>query len=163
MKLRYRLVFLGCSWDFAVPAHAQAASAPDWLKLIKAAPVPYRRTGRRAMSMARAYRRIMAGPCSCTALRRGVAMSPAQYQLGWMYANGRGVARDDARQRLGSVGGGERAMAVQQMLARVNDPAKIVRATCAEPVDPTRRPSPTACALGCSPASCPSSPGARQG
>lgn len=76
----------------------------------------------------------------CAAARRGHVL--AQYQLGWMYANGRGVARDDARaaawfRRAAAQGD----VPARQMLVRVDDPAKVRPATCVEPVDPTLRPS----------------------
>jgi soluble lytic murein transglycosylase-like protein len=112
----------------------------DWLKLIKEAPVVQTEWATRyehGEGVAQDYGRAM--QLYCAAARRGHV--PAQYQLGWMFANGRGVARDDAQAaawfRLAAAKGDAPA---KQMLARVDDPAKIKRAACAEPVDPTRRP-----------------------
>ena len=138
MKLRYCLVF----WAVVVhPGSAQSASpGPDWLKLIKEAPVVQTEWATRyehGEGVAQDYGRAM--QLYCAAARRGHA--PAQYQLGWMFANGRGVARDDAQAaawfRLAAAKGDAPA---KQMLARVDDPTKVKRAACAEPVDPTRKP-----------------------
>lgn len=158
MKLRYRLVLFGLIpvWGAA----AQAASAgPDWLKLIKAAPVVQADWATRyehGEGVSQDYGRAM--QLYCAAARRGYV--PALYQLGWMYANGRGVARDDAQAAAWfRLAAGKGDGPSKQMLARVNNPAKIVRATCAEPVDPTRRPLPSPARLVTPRRPVPSSPG----
>lgn len=138
MKLHHYLGFwlLG-----ACGASAQAAGLePDWLRLIKAAPamqVEWAVRYEHGEGVTRNYDRAMR--LYCAAARRGHVQ--AQYQLGWMYANGRGVARDDAQAaawfQLAAAKGDAPA---QRMLARLDDPAKTRRAVCAEPVDPTRKP-----------------------
>lgn len=140
IKLRYCLVF----WNLGVCCvSAQgASSAPNWPKLIKETPAVQAEWATRyehGEGVAQDYGRAMR--LYCAAARRGHV--PAQYQLGWMFANGRGVARDDAQAaawfRLAAAKGDAPA---KQMLARLDDPAKIKRATCLEPVDPTRQPPP---------------------
>lgn len=133
--------FLGF-WILGVcGASAQGADlGPNWPKLIKESPAIQAEWAARyehGEGVAQDYGRAM--QLYCAAARRGHVQ--AQYQLGWMFANGRGVARDDARAaawfRLAAARGDAPA---KQMLVRVDDPAKVRRATCSEPVDPTRRP-----------------------
>lgn len=141
MKLRYQLVLLGLLPVWSAVAQA-ASSGPDWPKLIKAPAAVQADWATRyehGEGVSQDYSRAM--QLYCAAARRGHV--PAQYQLGWMYANGRGVARNDAQAaawfRLAAAKGDGPS---RQMLARVNDPARTVRAACAEPVDPTTRPLP---------------------
>ena len=65
----------------------------------------------------------------CTAAKKGYAR--AQYQLGWMYAHGRGVARDDptaaAWFRLAAANG---VVQAEQMLRLVDDPKQRKKAHC---------------------------------
>lgn len=83
---------------------------PDWIKLVRETPAVQTEWAARyehgegvTQDFARAMRLY------CAAARRGHVA--AQYQLGWMYANGRGVARDDVRRGLVSPGGGARRRA----------------------------------------------------
>jgi soluble lytic murein transglycosylase-like protein len=140
MKLHHCLVF----WLVGAYGAAVQGAGPsaDWLKLIKEAPAVQAEWAIRyehGEGVTQDYGRAM--QLYCAAARRGHV--PAQYQLGWMFANGRGVARDDAQAaawfRLAAAKGDAPA---QRMLARLDDPAKIKRAVCAEPVDPTRKPPP---------------------
>lgn len=140
MKLHYFLV-VGMAGLYG-SAVQSAASGPDWLRLIKGAPLAQTEWAARyehGEGVAQDYGRAM--QLYCAAARRGHA--PAQYQLGWMFANGRGVTRDDAQAaawfRLAASKGDAPA---QRMLARLGGLAKTKRAICAEPVDPTRRPPP---------------------
>jgi soluble lytic murein transglycosylase-like protein len=119
---------------------AGAGVAPDWLKLIRETPsvqVEWATRYEHGEGMPQDYNRAM--QLYCAAARRGHAL--AQYQLGWIYANGRGVARDDVQAaawfRLAAAKGDAPA---QRMLARLDDPAKIKPASCTEPVDPTPKP-----------------------
>jgi len=68
----------------------------------------------------------------CAAARRGDL--EAQYRLGWMYANGRGVARDDALAaawlRLAAAGGDAHA---ERLLVFVDDPERREPARCVRP------------------------------
>ncbi|MCB1775888.1 MAG: transglycosylase SLT domain-containing protein [Candidatus Competibacteraceae bacterium] len=111
-----------------------------WIKLIKETPVAQIEWATRyehGEGVPQSYERAM--QLYCAAARRNHV--EAQYQLGWMYANGRGVARNDAQAaawfRLAAAKGDALA---KRMLARVGDPAKVERAHCVEPVDPTRKP-----------------------
>jgi soluble lytic murein transglycosylase-like protein len=113
---------------------------PAWIKLIKetpAAQVEWATRYEHGEGVAQSYERAM--QLYCAAARRGHL--EAQYQLGWMYANGRGVARNDAQAaawfRLAAAKGDTPA---KRMLALVDDPARVERANCVEPVDPTRKP-----------------------
>jgi len=117
-----------------------AEPVPQWLKLIKGTPAMQAEWAIRyehGEGVAQDYDR--ASKLYCAAARRGHAQ--AQYQLGWMYANGRGVARNDAQAaawfRLAAAQGDAPA---QRMLAMVEDPARIEKANCTEPVDPTAKP-----------------------
>ena len=122
-------------------AHA-ADGAPDWIRLIREKPAVQAEWAARyehGEGVAQSYDRALR--LYCAAARRGHVL--AQYQLGWMYANGRGVARDDAQaaawfRRAAAKGD----LPAQRMLARVDNPARIRPATCMEPVDPTRKPPP---------------------
>jgi len=112
------------------------AVTPDWLDLIREPPARQMEWAQRyehGEGVAQDYGRAL--QLYCAAARRGHVM--AQYQLGWMYANGRGVEHDDARAaawfRLAAAQGDAPA---QRMLARVDDPAEVKPANCAEPVDP---------------------------
>jgi soluble lytic murein transglycosylase-like protein len=71
----------------------------------------------------------------CAAAKKGYAL--AQYQLGWMYANGRGVARDDGQAaawlRLAAAQGDRYA---QQLLPRLDDPKVRKTAVCSLPGKP---------------------------
>lgn len=75
----------------------------------------------------------------CAAALRGDAR--AQYQLGWVYANGRGVARDDALAaawfQLAAAQGDEHAA---RMLPRVDTPGTRKPALCVSPGNPAGRP-----------------------
>lgn len=113
---------------------------PNWLKLIKdtpAAQVEWATRYEHGEGIAQNYSRAM--QLYCAAARRGHIQ--AQYQLGWMYANGRGVARNDAQAaawfRLAAAKGDSPA---QRLLAMVEDPARVEKANCTEPVDPTPKP-----------------------
>lgn len=70
----------------------------------------------------------------CTAARKGYAR--AQYQLGWMYAHGRGVTRDDptaaAWFRLAAANG---VIQAEQMLRLVDDPKQRKKAHCVGAVE----------------------------
>ena len=117
-----------------------ADGAPDWLRLIREPPAVQAAWATRyehGEGVSQNYDRALR--LYCAAARRGHVL--AQYQLGWMYANGRGVARDDAQaaawfRRAAAKGD----LPAQRMLVRLNDPAKVRPATCAEPVDPTLKP-----------------------
>ena len=132
-------------WILAVcGASAQGATSPgpDWVKLVREAPaiqVEWAVRYEHGEGVSQDYDRAMR--LYCAAARRGHAQ--AQYQLGWMYANGRGVARNDAQAaawfRLAAAKGDAPAA---RMLARVDDPAGVQPAKCAEPVDPTLKPPP---------------------
>ena len=118
-----------------------ADPGPDWLKLIKETPavqVEWAARYEHGEGIAQNYGRAM--QLYCVAARRGHIQ--AQYQLGWMYANARGVTRNDAQAaawfRLAAAKGDAPA---QRMLAIVEDPAKVEKANCTEPVDPTLKPS----------------------
>jgi soluble lytic murein transglycosylase-like protein len=117
-----------------------ADSSPNWLKLIKDTPAVQTEWATRyehGESIVQNYERAL--QLYCAAARRGHVQ--AQYQLGWMYANGRGVARNDVQAaawfRLAAAKGDAPA---QRMLAMVADPAKVEKANCTEPVDPTAKP-----------------------
>lgn len=117
-----------------------ADSAPPWLKLIKetaATQAEWAVRYEHGEGVEQNYERALL--LYCAAARRGHV--PAQYQLGWMYANGRGVARHDPQAaawfRLAAAKGDAPA---QRMLAMVGDPAKVEKANCTEPVDPTLKP-----------------------
>jgi soluble lytic murein transglycosylase-like protein len=119
-----------------------AGAAPDWLKLLGATPASQAEWAQRyehGEGVPQDYGRAL--QLYCAAARRGLVM--AQYQLGWMYANGRGVKHDDAQAaawfRLAAAQGDAPA---KRMLARVDDPSLIKPASCAEPVDPSRKPLP---------------------
>jgi hypothetical protein len=116
-----------------------AGATPDWFDLLKKPPASQAEWAQRyehGEGVPQDYDRAL--QLYCAAARRGHVM--AQYQLGWIYANGRGVARDDAQAaawfRLAAAQGDAPA---QHMLARLDDPAKIKTASCAEPVNPARR------------------------
>jgi soluble lytic murein transglycosylase-like protein len=111
-----------------------------WIKLIKETPVMQAEWAIRyehGEGVPQSYERAM--QLYCAAARRD--HTQAQYQLGWMYANGRGVARNDAQAaawfRLAAAKGDAPA---KRMLALVDDPARIERANCVKPIDPTRKP-----------------------
>ncbi len=140
MKLHRYLIFWFAGTCGAVSQGV--GPGPDWLKLIKETPATQAEWAARyehGEGVTQDYDRAMR--LYCAAARRGHV--PAQYQLGWMFANGRGVARDDAQAaawfRLAAAKGDEPA---RRMLARVDDPARAKRAACVEPVDPTRKPPP---------------------
>lgn len=129
-------------WLLGVCSVSAWAASPDpqWLKLIKETPATQAEWATRyehGEGIAQNYQRAL--QLYCAAARRGHAQ--AQYQLGWMYANARGVARNDAQAaawfRLAAAKGDALA---QRMLAMVEDPAKVEKAHCAEPVDPTPKP-----------------------
>ena len=115
-------------------------NAPEWLRLIRETPAVQAEWAARyehGEGVPQNYDR--ARQLYCVAARRGHVA--AQYQLGWMYANGRGMARDDAQaaawfRRAAAKGD----VPAQRMLARVEDQTKIQPATCVEPVDPTVKP-----------------------
>lgn len=137
MNVRKFLVFSIVGLCFV--SASGAGSAPDWLKLLKQAPasqVEWAQRYEHGEGVPQDYGRAL--QLYCAAARRGHVM--AQYQLGWLYANGRGVARDDALAaawfRLAATQGDAPA---QRMLARVDDPAKKKPASCVEPVDPTHQ------------------------
>ncbi|HRX69779.1 MAG TPA: transglycosylase SLT domain-containing protein [Candidatus Competibacteraceae bacterium] len=122
-----------------VSAHGMSMD-PAWIKLIKETPVAQVEWATRyehGEGVPQNYERAM--QLYCAAARRGHVQ--AQYQLGWMYANARGVARNDAQAaawfRLAAAKGDAPA---KRMLARVDDPAKVEQAHCVEPVDPTPKP-----------------------
>ncbi len=138
MKLHHYFGFwiLGICGASAQPV----VPGPDWLRLIKEAPAVQAEWATRyehGEGVAQDYGRAMR--LYCAAARRGHVQ--AQYQLGWMYANGRGVARDDAQAaawfRLAAAKGDKPA---RQMLARLDDSARVRRAACVEPADPARMP-----------------------
>lgn len=139
MRLRNYLGF-GMLGFWLVGARA-ADGAPDWLRLIREAPATQAEWATRyehGESVPQDFDRALR--LYCAAARRGHVA--AQYQLGWMYANGRGVARDDAQ----AAAWFRRAAAKgdppsRRMLALVDDPAKVKPARCAEPVDPTLKPA----------------------
>ena len=119
-------------------ASGQAADgAPDWLRLIRETPAVQAEWATRyehGESVPRSYERALR--LYCAAARRGHVQ--AQYQLGWMYANGRGVARDDVQaaawfRRAAAKGD----LPARRMLTLLSDPAKVKPATCVGPVDPT--------------------------
>jgi len=118
-----------------------ADGAPDWLRLIREPPAVQAAWATRyehGEGVVQNYDRALS--LYCAAARRGHVL--AQYQLGWMYANGRGVARDDTQaaawfRRAAAKGD----LPAQRMLARLNDPAKFRPATCLMPVDPNLKPS----------------------
>ena len=137
MKLRKSLGF----WIFgACCASAQGADTPpDWLRLIDETParqVEWAQRYEHGEGIPQDYDRALR--LYCAAARRGHVM--AQYQLGWMYANGRGVKHDDAQAaawfRLAAAQGDAPA---QRMLARVDDPTKSKPANCV--LEPIRQPS----------------------
>lgn len=112
----------------------------DWFKLIGEPPavqVEWAQRYEHGEGVPQDYGRAL--QLYCAAARRGHVV--AQYQLGWMYANGRGVKHDDVQAaawfRLAAAQGDAPA---QRMLARVDDPARSKPAHCVEPVDPTRQP-----------------------
>ena len=119
-----------------------ADGAPDWLRLIRetpAAQVAWATRYEHGEGVPQNYDRALR--LYCAAARRGHVL--AQYQLGWMYANGRGVARDDAQaaawfRRAAAKGD----VPARRMLVRIDDPAKVRPATCVEPVDPMLKPRP---------------------
>lgn len=119
-------------------ASGQAADgAPDWLRLIRERPAVQAEWATRyehGEGVPRSYDRALR--LYCAAARRGHVQ--AQYQLGWMYANGRGVARNDVQaaawfRRAAAKGD----LPARRMLTLLNDPAKVKPATCVESVDPT--------------------------
>jgi len=117
-----------------------ADPSPNWLKLIKDTPAVQMEWATRyehGEGIVQNYERAL--QLYCAAARRGHVQ--AQYQLGWMYANGRGVVRNDVQAaawfRLAAAKGDAPA---QRMLAMVADPAKVEKANCTEPVDPTVKP-----------------------
>jgi len=121
---------------------AQGTNLVDvgWIELIKETPVVQAEWATRyehGEGVAQSYDRAM--QLYCAAARRGHIQ--AQYQLGWMYANGRGTTRNDAQAAawFGLAAKKGDALA-QRMLALVDNPAKIEPANCAEPVDPARKP-----------------------
>jgi soluble lytic murein transglycosylase-like protein len=132
-------------WIFGVcgaSAQGAASPGPDWAKLVRETPVAQAEWAVRyehGEGVQQDYDRAIR--LYCAAARRGHVQ--AQYQLGWIYANGRGTARDDAQAaawfRLAAAKGD---VAAARMLARLGDPTKIQQARCAEPVDPTFRPQP---------------------
>ena len=126
-------------WLLGVCSIGAWAANPDlhWLKLIKDTPAAQAEWATRyehGEGIAQDYDRAI--QLYCAAARRGHVQ--AQYQLGWMYANGRGVTRNDAQAaawfRLAAAKGDGPA---QRMLSMVEDPAKIEKANCTAPVDPT--------------------------
>jgi soluble lytic murein transglycosylase-like protein len=123
-------------------AQGAASLGPDWIKLIQETPAAQAEWAVRyehGEGVGQDYDRAMR--LYCAAARRGHVQ--AQYQLGWMYANARGVARDDAQAaawfRLAAAKGDVPAA---RMLARMGDPARVQPARCTEPVDPTLKPPP---------------------
>lgn len=91
--LRSRLLFTA---TLAAAAAAQAEpAAPSWQQLTAAAPARQLEWAARYEHGEGVKRDLgRAIELYCAAARRGAV--EAQYQLGWLYANGRGVTRDDA-------------------------------------------------------------------
>ncbi len=104
----------------------QAADQPDWKALLeKSNPTIQTEWGTRyehGEGVPQNYQRAIT--LYCAAAERGYGL--AQYQLGWLYANGRGVNRDDAVAaawfRLAAAKGDAYA---QRMLAQINDPTQV--------------------------------------
>lgn len=135
------LRYLGFWILSTIGAGAQGTDTdPSWAKLVKEAPA-------RQTEWAARYEHGEGVPQNydwamqlyCAAARR--SHPQAQYQLGWMYANGRGVVRNDAQAaawfRLAAASGDAPA---KRMLALVDNPAKVEQAHCVEPIDPTNKP-----------------------
>lgn len=140
MKLHHYFFILGSISFFYAGMGWGAAPGGDWSKLIKASPATQAEWATRyehGEGVPQNYNKAM--QLYCAAARKGYV--PAQYQLGWMFANGRGVVRDDAQAaawfRLAAAKGDAPSM---RMLAYLDKAGK-GKAICAEPVDPVR-PSP---------------------
>jgi hypothetical protein len=119
-KSLFTLILASCSLS------VQATDQPDWKELLeKVSPAIQTEWGIRyehGEGVPQNYQRAIILYCAAAERHYGLA----QYQLGWLYANGRGVNRDDAMAaawfRLAAAKGDAYA---QRMLAQVNDPTQI--------------------------------------
>lgn len=132
-----------CTLLLSVPFTAQSTENPDpWPLLRGRSPAQQTELAIRyehGEGVARNY--TLAMNLYCAAALSGYAV--AQYQLGWMYANGRGIQRDDEQAaawfRLAATGGDAYAL---RMLTQVDDPSRPRRTPrCILPPDPTLKPA----------------------
>lgn len=114
------------------PAEA-ATRAPSWSRLLAFDAATQTAWGERyehGEGVTRSYDRAV--QLYCAAARRGFVR--AQYRLGWMYANGRGVARNDALAaawfKLAAAKGDEQS---RQMLRHLPEPRAGTQARCVGP------------------------------
>ena len=118
---------LAVAWAHPAPA------APSWGKLLAfdaATQTAWAERYEHGEGVSQSYGRAV--ELYCAAARRGFVR--AQYKLGWMYANGRGVARDDALAaawfQLASTRGDEHA---RRMLSHLPEPKPGTKPRCVGP------------------------------